>query len=175
MYTAHALLMMTSSNGSIFHVTGHLCGEFIDHRWIPRTRSFDVFFDLRRNKRLSKQRWCWWFETPWYSLWCHCNVCLYGVVWWTDFGRFVGVTSLALGQLFASEEILGEYVTWPHKIWWHYSDVIMGAIASQIISLAILYSTVYSGANQREHKAPRHWPLRGELTGDWWIPRTIGQ
>ena len=27
---------MTSSNGRIFRVTGHLCGEFTDHRWIPR-------------------------------------------------------------------------------------------------------------------------------------------
>ena len=24
-------------------------------------------------------------------------------------------------------------------------------------------------------KAPRHWPLWGEFTGDWWIPRTKGQ
>ena len=32
----------------------------------------------------------------------------------------------------------------------HYSDVIMGAIASQITSLTIVYSTVYSGAGQRK-------------------------
>ena len=38
---------MTSSNGSIFRVTGHLCGEFTGPRWIPRSNSsFDVFFDL---------------------------------------------------------------------------------------------------------------------------------
>ena len=30
----------------------------------PVTRSFDVYFDLRPNKRLSKQSWDWWFETP---------------------------------------------------------------------------------------------------------------
>ena len=30
--------MMTSSNGNFFHVTGHLCGEFTGHRWIPRTQ-----------------------------------------------------------------------------------------------------------------------------------------
>ena len=29
--------MMMSSNGNIFHVTGHLCGEFTGDRWIPRT------------------------------------------------------------------------------------------------------------------------------------------
>ena len=25
------------------------------------------------NKRLSKQSWCWWFQTPSRSLWRHCN------------------------------------------------------------------------------------------------------
>ena len=34
----------------------------------------------------------------------------------------------------------------------HYSDVIMGATASQITSLLIVYSTVYSGADQRKHQ-----------------------
>ena len=40
----------------------------------PVTRSFDVFCDLRLNKRLSKQSWGWWFETPSSSLWRHRNV-----------------------------------------------------------------------------------------------------
>ena len=31
--------MMTSSNGNIFRVTGHLCGEFTGLRWIPRTKA----------------------------------------------------------------------------------------------------------------------------------------
>ena len=39
----------------------------------PVTRSFDVFLDLCLNKRLSKQSWGWWFETPSRSLWRHCN------------------------------------------------------------------------------------------------------
>ena len=39
----------------------------------PVTRIFDVFFDLRLNKRLNKQRWAWWFQTPSHSLWRHCN------------------------------------------------------------------------------------------------------
>ena len=50
--------MMTSSNGNIFRVTGPLCGEFTGPGDFPAqrpvTRSFDVFFDLRPNKRLSK-------------------------------------------------------------------------------------------------------------------------
>ena len=69
-------IMMTSSNGNIFRVIGQLCGEFTGDRWIPRTeaRSFDVFFDLRLNKRLSKQSWGWWFETPSRPQWRHCYV-----------------------------------------------------------------------------------------------------
>ena len=46
-------------------------GEFPSRR--PVTRSFDIFFDLRLNKRLSKQSWGWWFEGPSRSLWRHCN------------------------------------------------------------------------------------------------------
>ena len=58
----------------------------------------------------------------------------------------------------------------------HYNDVIMGAIASQITSLTIVYSIVNSQTQIKENiKAPRHWPLCGKFTGDWWIPRTNGQ
>ena len=46
-------------------------GEFPAQR--PVTRGFDVFFDLRVNKRLSKQWWGWWFEAPSRSLWRHRN------------------------------------------------------------------------------------------------------
>ena len=71
-------VMMTSSNGNIFRVTGHLCGEFTGPGEFPAqrpvTRSFDVFFDLRLNKRLSKQSWGWWFETQSCPLWRQCNV-----------------------------------------------------------------------------------------------------
>ena len=35
----------------------------------------------------------------------------------------------------------------------HYGDVIMGTMASQITSFTIVYSTVYSGADQRKHQS----------------------
>ena len=34
--------MMTSSNGNIFRVTGHLCGKFTGHRWISHTKASDA-------------------------------------------------------------------------------------------------------------------------------------
>ena len=40
----------------------------------PVTRNFDVFVNLRLNKRLSKELWGWWFETPSHPLWCQCYV-----------------------------------------------------------------------------------------------------
>ena len=46
-------------------------GEFPTQR--PVTRSFDVFFDLRLNKRVNKQSYGWWFETLSCPLWHHCN------------------------------------------------------------------------------------------------------
>ena len=46
-------------------------GEFPTQR--PVTRRFDVYFDLRPNKRLSKQSWVWWFETLSRPLWRHRN------------------------------------------------------------------------------------------------------
>ena len=71
--------MMTSSNGNIFSPLLATCaenspvpGEFLTQR--PVTRSFDVFFDLRLNKRLSKQSRGWWLETPSRPLWRHRNV-----------------------------------------------------------------------------------------------------
>ena len=62
-------LMMTSSNGTIFRVTGPLCGEFTNPGEFPAQRpmmrSFDVFFDLRLNKRVNKR------ESG--DLRCHCG------------------------------------------------------------------------------------------------------
>ena len=52
-------------------------GEFPTQR--PVTRSFDVFFDLRQNKRLSRQSWGWWFETPSCQLWRHNDVLIIAV------------------------------------------------------------------------------------------------
>ena len=65
METFSVLLAICAGNSPV-------AGEIPAQR--PVTRSFDVFFDLRLNKRLSKQPWGWWFETPSCSLWHRCNV-----------------------------------------------------------------------------------------------------
>ena len=50
--------MMTSSNGDIFCVTAHLCGEFTGHRWIPSTKVSDA------------ELWCFlWCAPEWTVEW----------------------------------------------------------------------------------------------------------
>ena len=64
METIFTLLALCTGNSPV-------TGEFFSQR--PVTRSFDVFFYLRLNKRLSKQSWGWWLETPSRSLCRHFN------------------------------------------------------------------------------------------------------
>ena len=139
--------MMTSSNGNIFRVTDPLCGEFTGHRWIPLTKGqwrgalmFSLIYAL--NKRLSKQSWGWWLETPSRSLWRHCNIRLEMVLSWFRFHW-----SLFLKVWFVMSKHWFRDTIWRHQATMclhHYTDVIMGTIASQIASLTIVYWTVYS-------------------------------
>ena len=73
-------------NGNIFRATGPLWRESTGHRWIPSQRpvtwSFDVFFDLCLDRRLSKQSRRCWFETPSRSFWRHRNKMAGYVVTW---------------------------------------------------------------------------------------------
>ena len=124
-------------------------------RWIPRTKAGDAelwcFFYLRPNKRLRKQPWCWRFETLSWSLWRHCNT---SKVQWCPALMF----SLQL----------------PRTICQHYNDAIVDVMAAQITSLTIIYSTVYSGTDQRKHQSsaslvfervnsPQKWPVTRKM------------
>ena len=66
-----ALLALCAGNSPV-------TGEFPSQR--PVTLSSGVLFDLRLNKRLSKQSRRLWFETPSCSLLRHCNDFL--MTWW---------------------------------------------------------------------------------------------
>ena len=64
METFSALLALSEGNSPV-------TGEFPSQR--PVTRGFDVFIDLRLNKRLNKHSRRRWFETPSCPFWRHCN------------------------------------------------------------------------------------------------------
>ena len=96
METFSTLLALCAGNSPV-------TGEFPSQR--PVTRSFEVFFDLRLNQRLSKLSWGWWFETQLCSLWRHCND-------WFKFGAVRQYRSLP-------ELMLNYLVVWylsPHGI-----------------------------------------------------------
>ena len=78
--------------------------------------------------------------------------------------------NLLCGMVTIALETTGESLaTLPcYEAMFHYNDVIMGAMASQMTSLAIVYSTVYSDADQRKHQSSvslafvwgiRRWPV----------------
>ena len=57
----------------------------------------------------------------------------------------------------------------------HYIDVIMTTMASQITSLTVVYSTVYSDSEQRKHLRSASLAFVWGIHRDRWIPRTKGQ
>ena len=57
----------------------------------------------------------------------------------------------------------------------HYIDVIMTTMASQITSLTVIYSTVYSDADQSKHQSSASLAFVWGIHRDRWIPRTKGQ
>ena len=121
----------------------------INHKWIPFKTELVVFF-VGLNKLLNKQPSCRWFEPH-------------------DF-TVMGNTLLVALQ----HEQSGSSNVNHSTLYWsfialvtnHYRDVIMGAMASQITSLMIVYSTVYSGADKHQSSASlafvrgiHRWPV----------------
>ena len=111
-----------------------------------------------------------WFETPSCSLWRHCNelqahkdTIIKGIF---DISLSPEELTRNITQLAREGEVWGVF---------HYGDVIMGAIASQITSLRLFTQPFIQTQIKENIKAPRHWPLCGEFTGDRWIPHTNGQ
>ena len=116
--------MMTSSNGNIFRVTGHLCGEFIGPRWIPSTKASDA------------ELWCFLWSAPRINGWVNNGEA-------GDLRRYRAHYDVTV-MCYMCCEISCTY---------HYSDVTMGAMASLITSLTSVYSNVHPGADQRKHQS----------------------
>ena len=63
----------------------------------------------------------------------------------------------------------------PKHLIFHYDDVIMTTMAAQITGLTVVYSTVYSDANQRKHQSSASLAFVWGIHRDRWIPCTKGQ
>ena len=70
-----------------------------------------------------------------------------GVYYFSKMGCDCGIAVLTLVLLLPLTDAI------PSKAIYHYNDVIMTTIASQINSLTIVYSTVYSDADQSKHQS----------------------
>ena len=124
------------------------------HRWVtgefpsqrPVTQSFDVFIDLRLNKRLRKQSRRRWFETPSPSLWRHRNEVL---SWTAEVSWYLARTRRPWLWSMPSDQ--QKHIEFYSR--YHYDDVIMTMLASQITSLTVVYSIVYSGVDQSKHQS----------------------
>ena len=124
METFSALLAICAGNSPV-------PGEFPTQR--PVTRSCDVFFYLRLNKRLSKHSWGWWLETLSRPLWRHLNA-----------------AAASYDPPFTTSDGTGRPT--PLQWWRLKSPAYRNANANA-------NANVWSGADQRKHQTPRHWPL----------------
>ena len=123
METFSALLAICAGNSLVTR-------EFTSQR--PVTRTFDVFFDLRLNKRLSKQSWGWWVEMPSRPLWRHSNVLSFLSLHWLFTQSFIQMQIKKIAKLRVTGLCAGirrRPVNSPHKwpvtrknvfIWWRH-------------------------------------------------------
>ena len=159
--------MMTSSNGNIFRVTGPLEGKSTGHRCILLT------------KGTGAKLWCFPWSAPEQTV--QANTGDAG-----DLRRHrTHYDVTVMTNKFRVESKVGNmkslfYIKW--NVWYrlnsdsqHYNDVIMTTIASQITSLAVVYSTVYSDEDQRKHQSSASLAFVWGIHRYRWIPRTKGQ
>ena len=169
METLSALLALCAENSPV-------TGEFPPQR--PVTQSFDVFFDLRLNRRLKKQSRRRWFEMPSRWLWRHCNVVLhpkkYAHSWCVAAfcGKLLPNSFIHTIRRYVPDIVLMRIkqpwimsINSSHestKNYYHYNNVTR-VMASQITDVLIVCSTVCSGAYKRKH--PRIFRVTGFCEG----------
>ena len=93
---------------------------------------------------------------------CHKMAYCGTYAWWHLCSRFISIVPSGVLQRI--------WVSNPSKITTHYDDVIMSAIASQITSLTIVYSTVYSDTVQRKHQSSASLAFAGISSGTGEFP-----
>ena len=67
------------------------------------------------------------------------------------------------------------WFAWIWVLSWHYNDVIISAVASQITSVSIVCLTVWFRPSSIKHQSYASLAFYGEFTGDQWIPLTKSQ
>ena len=129
--TISALLALCVGNSPV-------TGEFPSQR--PVTRGFDIFFDLRPNKPLSKQSRRCWFETPACSLWRHCNEQQRTQDWLQNFGGvFVKLPSeIIFWRRHCSGATILPHLIFQYIICWYIGDMIYRKVTN--LTNSIVYN-----------------------------------
>ena len=135
-----------------------LCDELFHHiGYVWRISAFKITFVVSKSSEQEVYRDFDWFHALWNvnscKLSCRVYFSLYGSIHWTH-----NRVNQYKGNKWSSMMFIYHWVDpWPHQLvrvmYVILGDVIMGAIASQITSLTIVYSTVYSDAGQRKHQS----------------------
>ena len=126
-----------------------LWGEFTSDQWIPWTQRAsnveNVSIWWHHHTVLLVLGLCSWFDVLHFCACTHCEWCI-----WTPAPKLYAV--------WCCEHSSNNN---------HYSDVIMSAMTSQITSLKMVYSTVYSGADERKHQSSTSLAFVKEIP--WWL------
>ena len=159
------------NNGNIFRVTGHLCGEFTGPGEFPTqrsvARSFDVFFDLHLNKRLRKQWWGWWFETPSLPFWRHRNVVIFHAMYTVVYNKHSCDIYVISPYKLLLEWYLRLIHFWVSYTLWTHIDIVRIFQVGRIISVGTIdftsdridWDSVLPGAHYPVLKGPKNtWP-----------------
>ena len=196
------IIIMTSSDGNIFSVTVHLWGESTGHQWISLAKASDTelwCFLWSMPERLSKLSRHRWFETLSRSLWRYCNLspissqraphslsvrasyrvsfvsidlyCSVSVVWnemlcyikprYNITRLYTTKTTKACANVAGHTLYRGQAI-----IWTNYG---LAYCHPRNIHMFFMY-TMMTSSNGSISRVPG--PLRGESTGDRWIPLT---
>ena len=130
---------MTSSNGNIFRVTGHLCGEFTGYQWIPRTKASDA------------ELWCFLWSAPWIN------------------GLINNREASDLRSYRAHYDVIVMYaVLWPTQskshTQWHYNSVTWASwrLRSPVTRLFVQQNV--EANNKGNIKAPHCWVSKNDCT-----------
>ena len=158
--------MKTSANGNIFRVTGLLWGESPVTGEFPAqgpvTQSFDVFFDLRLNKRVSNPSRRRWFETPCAHydvtvMWCFIVVLSYSQV----------MCGIILGLWSHAVLLVGCFLSSPSLGFWHWASwtlVIYALAKVRAINIISYHSPVFRIQNVQNFKVTHNNDdTRGEV------------
>ena len=126
-------------------------------------------------------RWSYVFLIPthWCKIWIlssRVGAFPSSCVYWKVFMLY---NKLSLNSVCTYQQSVTHVAISPYQLisYEHYNDVIMSAMASQITSFTIVYSTVYSGTDQRKHQSSASLAfVRGIHRSPWnYLPETCLQ